>query len=90
VSCPLADRCAWFAAGRPAYDGPVRAAQRWDGTDRQCRGRLLAVLRDAEGPVHRHRMVAAWPEPVQRDRCLATLVGDGLAVQPDEMTYALP
>ena len=26
-ACPLADRCAWRAAGRPAYDGPPRKAQ---------------------------------------------------------------
>ena len=46
-ACPVADRCAWRAAGYPAYDGPPRKAQTWAGTDRQCRGRLLAVVRDA-------------------------------------------
>jgi len=50
-SCPITDRCAWTAAGRPAYDGPARKVQTYAGTDRQCRGRLLAVLRDAEGSV---------------------------------------
>ena len=50
-ACPVADACAWRAAGYPAYDGPPRKAQTWAGTDRQCRGRLLAVLRDAEGAV---------------------------------------
>jgi A/G-specific adenine glycosylase len=87
--CPLADQCAWLAAGRPAYDGPPRRAQAWAGTDRQCRGRLMAVLRDAEGPVHRRRLEAVWPHDDQRERCLQTLIGDGLVTQPAADRYAL-
>ena len=52
-ACPVADRCAWTLAGRPAYDGPPRRGQAWAGTDRQVRGRLMAVLREAEGSVAR-------------------------------------
>jgi len=79
-ACPVRDLCAWRAAGHPAYDGPPRKVQTWAGTDRQCRGRLLAVLRDSDGPVHRSRLDAAWSEDVQRARCLASLVEDGLVV----------
>jgi A/G-specific adenine glycosylase len=79
--CPIADQCAWLAAGRPAYDGPPRRGQAWAGTDRQCRGRLMAVLRDADGPVHRRWLDAAWPNQEQRERCLQTLIGDGLVTQ---------
>ncbi len=89
-ACPLADRCAWRAAGHPAYDGPPRRAQAWAGTDRQCRGRLLAVLRDAEGEVAQARLDAAWAEELQRARCLASLVEDGLVVRTPRGTYALP
>ena len=81
ADCPVADQCAWRAAGHPAYDGPPRRAQAWAGTDRQCRGRLMAVLRDAEGPVHRSRLEAVWPDQEQRERCLQTLIGDGLVTQ---------
>ena len=90
ADCPVADRCAWRAAGYPAYDGPPRKVQAWAGTDRQCRGRLLAVLRDDEGPVHRSRLDAAWTEEAQRTRCLAGLVEDGLVVRAGPDTYALP
>ena len=89
-ACPVADRCAWRLAGHPAYDGPPRTAQAWEGTDRQCRGRLLGVLRDSEGPVHRSALEAAWPDPAQRERCLAGLVGDGLLARVAEDVYALP
>ena len=90
ADCPVAELCAWRAAGYPAYDGPPRKVQAWAGTDRQCRGRLLAVLRDDDGPVHRNRLDAAWSEETQRSRCLASLVEDGLVVHADPDTYALP
>ena len=41
------------AAGRPAYTGPRQAVQGFAGTDRQVRGRLMDVLRDAPDPVPR-------------------------------------
>jgi A/G-specific adenine glycosylase len=88
-SCPISDRCAWNLTGRPAYDGPPRRGQAWAGTDRQVRGRLMAVLRDAEGSVTRARLDAVWPEPGQRDRALQSLLADGLLVETDGR-YALP
>jgi A/G-specific adenine glycosylase len=88
--CPVADLCAWRAAGHPAYDGPPRKAQAWAGTDRQCRGRLLAVLRDSDGPVHRSRLDAAWSDEAQRVRCVASLIEDRLLVAAGPDTYALP
>jgi len=87
--CPVADLCAWRAAGSPAYAGPPRRGQAWAGTDRQCRGRLLAVLRDSDGPVHRSRLEAAWPDGAQRDRCLRTLIDDGLIAQAAVDSFVL-
>lgn len=89
-ACPVADLCAWRAAGHPAYDGPPRRAQAWAGTDRQCRGRLLAVLRDSDVPVASTRLEQVWAEEGQRLRCLASLVEDRLVVRTDAGTYALP
>ena len=88
--CPVSDLCAWRAAGHPAYDGPPRRGQAWAGTDRQCRGRLMAVLSDADGPVHRSRLERAWPDEDQRRRCLDSLVADGLTVRTGAGAYALP
>ena len=90
ADCPVADLCAWRAAGYPAYDGPARRGQAYDGTDRQCRGRLLGVLRDSDGPVHRSALDAVWAVDEQRDRCLQWLVDDGLVARVGEQTYALP
>ena len=89
-ACPVAEQCAWLAAGRPAYDGPPRRGQAWDGTDRQCRGRIMALLRDDDGPVPLSRIDAVWPHADQRERCLAGLVADGLLVAAGTSAYALP
>ncbi len=89
-ACPVADRCAWRLAGHPAYDGPPRRAQAWEGTDRQCRGRLMAVLRESHGPVHRSALDAVWPDEAQRERCLAGLVADALVARLAPDVYALP
>ena len=88
--CPLEDGCAWHTGGRPAYDGPVRKVQTYAGTDRQCRGRLLAVLRDDHGPVHLSRLEAVWADAAQRSRALAGLLEDGLVVAGPGDTYRLP
>ena len=89
-ACPVSDDCAWRAGGYPAYDGPARRGQAWDGTDRQCRGRLMAVLRDTPGPVHRSRLEAVWTSAGQRERCLEGLLADGLVSRVGPETYALP
>ncbi|HET9420207.1 MAG TPA: A/G-specific adenine glycosylase [Nocardioides sp.] len=89
-ACPISAGCAWRAAGYPAYDGPPRPVQAWAGTDRQCRGRLLGVVRDAEGAVPARRLDAAWADAGQRARCLASLVEDRLLVRTAAGDYALP
>ncbi|HET7355863.1 MAG TPA: A/G-specific adenine glycosylase [Nocardioidaceae bacterium] len=88
--CPVADLCAWRAAGSPPYDGPPRRGQTYAGTDRQCRGRLLAVLRETDGPVHVSRLEAAWTIEDQRRRCLDSLVHDGLVAPVAGRMFALP
>jgi A/G-specific adenine glycosylase len=89
-SCPLAGSCAWLAGGRPQLDAPVKRPQAYAGTDRQVRGRLLAVLRDAEGPVQPDTLAAAWDEPVQRARALDGLVADGLVDPLPDGRLSLP
>ena len=89
-----AARCTRCAPGRRpggrAYTGPRKPVQGFAGTDRQVRGRLLDVLRDAPGPVPRAALDAAWSDAAQRDRCLHSLLVDGLAEQHDDGRFALP
>jgi A/G-specific adenine glycosylase len=94
--CPVATACAWRLAGSPAsWRAPTRAAgvaakAAYAGTDRQVRGLLMAVLRDAEGTVPAGTLDAVWPDAAQRARALAGLLSDGLAIEPAPGRYALP
>lgn len=90
VDCPVVGSCAWRRAGRPAHDGPPRRGQTYAGTDRQCRGRLLAVLRDSPGPVDKTDFDIVWADAVQRERALAGLIADGLVAPLADGRYALP
>ena len=66
ADCPVESVCAWRASGQAAPAGPTRRPQRYAGTDRQVRGLLLAVLREATGPVPRQRLDQVWTDDVQR------------------------
>jgi len=90
TDCPLVGSCAWRLAGQPLPDGPTRRPQAYAGTDRQVRGRLLAVLRDATGPVSATRLDPVWPDAVQRSRALASLLEDGLVIALPGHRYSLP
>jgi len=89
-ACPVRDRCAWRLAGWPPHEGPPRRVQRFAGTDRQVRGRLLDVLRAAHEPVDAAALEAAWDDAVQRSGCLDSLLADGLVEQADDGLFRLP
>jgi A/G-specific adenine glycosylase len=90
AACPVRDRCAWRLAGYPEHDGPPRRVQKFAGTDRQVRGRLLDVLRSAAHPVEAAELDAAWDDAVQRSRCLDSLLVDGLVEQTPDGRFTLP
>jgi A/G-specific adenine glycosylase len=79
------------AAGADGMNGAGRRrTQKYDGTDRQCRGRLLAVLRATSDPVHRADFDAVWAGQAQLDRALDGLVADGLVDPLPDGRFALP
>jgi A/G-specific adenine glycosylase len=93
--CPMADGCAWAAAGRPSPDpadtsaGVGRGQPRFEGSDRQGRGRLVEALRQGPVPVAAAGDVMAWPDDDARvDRVVTSLVADGL-IRVDAGHYVL-
>ena len=89
-TCPIRDACAWRAAGYPAYTGPKKAVQKkFEGSDRQVRGLIMAELRATHHPVTDVEIDTVWPDAAQRDRALAGLLADGLAVLVEPGRYAL-
>jgi A/G-specific adenine glycosylase len=89
-ACPLANSCRWRAEGYPAYLGRRAPVQkRFEGSDRQVRGLVMAQLRGSDIPVTASELATAWPDAAQRDRAIAGLVADGLAVASGD-GYTLP
>lgn len=87
--CPLSV-CAWRSAGFPPATTPARRPQRYAGTDRQVRGKLLDVLRGNPTPVTRGQLDLAWlSDTAQRDRALDSLLVDGLVEQTPDGRFAL-
>ena len=96
--CPVRTWCAWSAAGRPDPDPAVGSAgvaggqSRFEGSDRQGRGRLVDVLR-AGAPLSAEQLAAGagWPDDPERARRVAdALVADGLARWTATGALALP
>lgn len=89
-ACPIASDCRWRAEGYPAYLGPRAPVQKkFDGSDRQVRGLIMAELRASEIPVTAAEIEVVWPDAVQRDRALSGLLADGLVSEVDG-GYELP
>lgn len=95
--CPVADLCAWRAAGMPEpHYQPT--GQAWAGTDRQVRGAVMALLREhgavpldclPELTAAAGRLAGHQPAPEQWDRCVRGLVDDGLARRHDDGPEAM-
>jgi len=96
-TCPLRSACRWAADGRPGPDPALGSAgvsgpqPRFEGSDRQGRGRLVRALRAGPVPAARLSEVVGWPgEPERARRVAATLVADGRAVDDGSGGLRLP
>ena len=90
--CPVAGACAWRLAGGgdPAIgsSGVSVKQARFDGSDRQARGRLMRAL--TAGPVQRAEVAAVMHrDEATAQRLLVDLIREGLC-QPDRLTICLP
>ena len=88
ADCPVVEHCAWAQAGHPDPDPVVGSAgisspqSRFEGSDRQGRGRLVARLRTGSIVDDDLAEVMGWPhDPERAVRVAASLVDDGLVVR---------
>jgi A/G-specific adenine glycosylase len=82
--CPLESVCRWYRAGRPESTVPRPRPQGFEGTDRQMRGMIMAVLRTA--PSTRPNLALLdEQDPARVQRCLDSLLADGLAVREGDV-----
>lgn len=88
--CPVSAACAWRLAGYPDDGVQARRQPAYEGSDRQARGALLAILREATTPVSQQRLDGAWPDERQRARALTGLIEDGLVEALPRRRFQLP
>jgi A/G-specific adenine glycosylase len=95
--CPVRRRCRWSAKSRVDPDpasgssGVSRPQTRFEGSDRQGRGRLVDALRD--GPLRERELcsVLGWSaEPDRAARVLDGLLEEGLVVRDGRGALRLP
>jgi A/G-specific adenine glycosylase len=87
--CPVSSRCAWRLAGSPGQVDSRRSS-RYEGSDRQARGVVLAALRTAPGPLPTAALRRLWPDAGQQARALAALRADGLILEYPGDRIGLP
>ena len=86
--CPVKAGCAWRGLGPDPSEGSAAVSRRqapFSGSDRQARGRLLRALEMA--PLLRASAGDAMEldDPARTERIVASLVGDGLITECDEL-----
>ncbi len=94
-NCPVARWCAWRGEGDDPADGSAGVAggqSRFEGSDRQGRGRLVDALRAAgRVPAGGLAGAAGWPDdPARAARVAAGLVADGLAAWDADRALVWP
>lgn len=88
-SCPLRRNCRWQQEGAPEPLMPRRGQPRFQGSDRQARGLMMRVLREANEPVTRQALLRVVENHEQAQRALSSLEFDGLVVRRGSR-YSLP
>lgn len=95
-NCPLSAICQWRLAGNPDQDPATASAavsvpqSRFEGSDRQGRGRLIDALRRDTIALSEAATVMGWPnDPERVDRVVRGLVADGL-IRRDGLLLRLP
>jgi len=84
-SCPIMGHCTWRQGGYPGdAHASARRTQVWQGTNRQARGRIMAILRTAEEAVPIAAVLAGSWDESQMESAVETLINDGLIVRDGE------
>ncbi len=88
-ACPVQAGCRWWNSGQPEAESQPRRQPRYEGSDRQARGRLLALLRESSSPLDEADLVEAWGDDGQRARALRGLIDDRLVHRGDDGLLSL-
>lgn len=89
--CPLSDLCLWALEGWPTNTPlhPRRKQARFEGSNRQVRGMMMALLRE-QGIASTTTLIAVSDDPTKAKQALESLSRDGLVVRAGHNRWALP
>ena len=91
--CPIHRSCSWQGIGVDPAKGSAGVSgtqSRFEGSDRQGRGKLVAALR--KKPIKKSELaeIMGWPlDPKRAERVASTVISDGLAISEGD-TLSLP
>lgn len=91
AACPVAQWCEWRGTGYPDNAPQKRATQaKFAGSDRQVRGRIMAALRAADGPLtHAAAIAAARNHSVGKPKLASADTESTLAAQAERALLSL-
>ena len=91
--CPIHTSCSWKGVGADPAKGSAGVSgtqSKFEGSDRQGRGKLVAALRTKSVSKKELPEVMGWPtDPERAERVASTVVSDGLAIYERD-TFSLP
>lgn len=87
--CIVASQCAWKLSGYPASNA-AKKTQKFEGTDRQVRGRMMKILKDSNKAVDKTAFAECSVDAKQRSRALDSLITDGLIEVTRSGKFRLP
>ena len=88
--CPIQQTCIWFTAGQPDNATKPRTQAKYQGSDRQERGRILRELRQAHTPLAITHLRANAQNTEQFERALASLLNDSMITDAAPGFVSLP
>lgn len=90
AQCPIQKSCVWFSHGQPDNATKPKAQAKYEGSDRQERGRILRMLRTSTEPITKSSIKKKATDLDQCDRALHSLIAEGLVINLPRGKVSLP
>ncbi len=88
--CPIRKTCLWFTSGRPNNANRPRTQAKYEGSDRQERGRILRELRSSDVALSIKQLRKSAKNEQQFDRALQSLIKEELIIHVPRSKVSLP
>ena len=88
--CPIRKTCLWFTSGQPNNANKPRTQPKYEGSDRQERGRILRELRSTDSALPIKQLRKSAKNEQQFDRALQSLIKEQLIIDVPRARVSLP